>query len=164
MGIGEDPDNVSAATVSVTCAAGRPLRAAKTTPLMTIEEEIEAIPTCAGRSDFGPAICLGDLFRTQRPRDLRSSQGQATDMPPTANALRSRNVAVSGDKRAMRRVLTRLRTTVAFIVTLGLVWIPVCPFDRAGIDAHDVVPGRVRAKAGVRPQSRDPALVTTHQV
>jgi uncharacterized protein with GYD domain len=47
LGIGEYPDNVSAATVSVVFAAGGALKAAKTTPLMTVEEGMELLERAA---------------------------------------------------------------------------------------------------------------------
>ena len=45
------PDNVSAAALSLAAAAGGALRAAKTTPLMTMEETIEAMKR-AGKADY----------------------------------------------------------------------------------------------------------------
>lgn len=47
VGIAEYPDNVSAATVSVVFAAGGALKAAKTTPLMTIEEGLQLLQRAA---------------------------------------------------------------------------------------------------------------------
>ena len=41
--IGEIPDNVSAAALAIAIAAGGAAKALKTTPLMTIEEGIEAM-------------------------------------------------------------------------------------------------------------------------
>lgn len=46
--IAEFPDNVSAAAVSVTINAGGAFKAAKTTPLMTIEEGIEVMRKAGG--------------------------------------------------------------------------------------------------------------------
>lgn len=48
MVICEMPDNVSAAAFSIAVSAGGALRAAKTTPLMTIAEGIQAMKKAAG--------------------------------------------------------------------------------------------------------------------
>jgi uncharacterized protein with GYD domain len=48
LGICEYPDNVSAATVSATFAAGGAVKAAKTTPLMTVEEGMELFKRASG--------------------------------------------------------------------------------------------------------------------
>jgi uncharacterized protein with GYD domain len=53
VAIGEYPDNVSAATVAVTFAAGGALKAAKTTPLMTVEEGMELLKR-AITADYQP--------------------------------------------------------------------------------------------------------------
>jgi uncharacterized protein with GYD domain len=53
IGIAEYPDNVSAAAVSVAFAAGGALKAAKTTPLMTVEEGMEFLKR-AGGADYEP--------------------------------------------------------------------------------------------------------------
>ena len=53
VGIAEYPDNVSAATVAVTWAAGGALKAAKTTPLMTIEEGLELLKRAA-KAEYQP--------------------------------------------------------------------------------------------------------------
>jgi uncharacterized protein with GYD domain len=47
------PDNVSAAAFSMAVSAGGALRAAKTTPLLTAEEGIEAMKK-AGKSRYEP--------------------------------------------------------------------------------------------------------------
>jgi uncharacterized protein with GYD domain len=46
--IAEMPDNVSAAAFSLATSAGGALKAIKTTPLLTIEEGIEAMQKAAG--------------------------------------------------------------------------------------------------------------------
>jgi uncharacterized protein with GYD domain len=51
VSIAEFPDNVSVATVVIAFAAGGALKAAKTTPLMTVEEGLEALKN-AGRADY----------------------------------------------------------------------------------------------------------------
>ena len=48
MGIFRVPDNVSAAAFSLAASAGGSLKAIRTTPLMTIEEGIEAMRKAAG--------------------------------------------------------------------------------------------------------------------
>ena len=48
VAIAEMPDNVSAAAFSLAASAGGALKAVKTTPLMTIEEGIEAMRKAAG--------------------------------------------------------------------------------------------------------------------
>ena len=53
IAIGEYPDNVSVATAVVAFAAGGALKAAKTTPLMTIEEGMEVLKR-AGGADYTP--------------------------------------------------------------------------------------------------------------
>jgi len=44
----ECPDNVSAASIAIAASAGGALKAAKTTPLMTVEEGIKAFKKAAG--------------------------------------------------------------------------------------------------------------------
>jgi uncharacterized protein with GYD domain len=46
--IAEMPDNVSAAAFSLAASAGGGVKAVKTTPLMTVEEGIEAMKKAAG--------------------------------------------------------------------------------------------------------------------
>ena len=53
VGVFEMPDNVSAATVAIAFAAGGAVKAAKTTPLMTIEEGLQALKN-AGGADYRP--------------------------------------------------------------------------------------------------------------
>jgi uncharacterized protein with GYD domain len=53
IGIAEYPDNVSVATVSITFAAGGAVKAAKTTPLMTVEEGMEFLKR-AKTADYRP--------------------------------------------------------------------------------------------------------------
>jgi uncharacterized protein with GYD domain len=53
VGIAEMPDNVSAAAFSMAVAAGGSVRAIKTTPLMTIQEGIEAFRK-AGQAGYRP--------------------------------------------------------------------------------------------------------------
>ena len=53
VGIAEMPDNVSAAAFSMAVAAGGSVRAMKTTPLMTIQEGIEAFRK-AGQAGYRP--------------------------------------------------------------------------------------------------------------
>lgn len=53
VGIAEYPDNMSMASVSIAFAAAGALKAAKTTPLMTIEEGLEAMRN-AGGADYQP--------------------------------------------------------------------------------------------------------------
>jgi uncharacterized protein with GYD domain len=48
------PDNVAATALALAFAAGGALKAVKTTPLMTIEEGIEALKK-AGRTGYKPA-------------------------------------------------------------------------------------------------------------
>ena len=48
------PDNVSAAAFSIAAAAGGAVKAAKTTPLMTMEEGIEAMRKGAAAGYRGP--------------------------------------------------------------------------------------------------------------
>lgn len=48
VGIAEMPDNVSMAAFSLAAAAGGAVKAVKTTPLMTIEEGIEAMKKASG--------------------------------------------------------------------------------------------------------------------
>jgi uncharacterized protein with GYD domain len=48
------PDNVAAASMAIAFAAGGALKAVKTTPLMTVEEGIEAIKK-AGGTGYRPA-------------------------------------------------------------------------------------------------------------
>jgi uncharacterized protein with GYD domain len=48
IGIMEMPDNVSAAAFSLAGSAGGGLKAVKTTPLLTIDEGIEALKKAAG--------------------------------------------------------------------------------------------------------------------
>jgi uncharacterized protein with GYD domain len=48
VSIAEFPDNVSVATVVIAFAAGGALKAAKTTPLMTVEEGLEALKNAEG--------------------------------------------------------------------------------------------------------------------
>ena len=48
IGIMEMPDNVSAAAFSLATSAGGALKAIKTTPLLTVEEGIEAMQQAAG--------------------------------------------------------------------------------------------------------------------
>jgi uncharacterized protein with GYD domain len=48
IGILEMPDNVSAAAFSLAASAGGALKAIKTTPLLTVEEGIEALKKAAG--------------------------------------------------------------------------------------------------------------------
>jgi uncharacterized protein with GYD domain len=48
IGIMEMPDNVSAAAFSLASSAGGGLKAVKTTPLLTIDEGIEAMKKAAG--------------------------------------------------------------------------------------------------------------------
>ena len=51
----EFPDNVSAASLVIAAAAGGALKAAKTTPLMTAEEGIEAFKKAAG-ANYQPPV------------------------------------------------------------------------------------------------------------
>ena len=51
--IAEMPDNVSAAGVSIAAAAGGAVRAIKTTPLMTVQESMEAMRK-AGQAGYRP--------------------------------------------------------------------------------------------------------------
>jgi len=53
VGIAEMPDNVSAAAFSMAVAAGGSVRTVKTTPLMTIQEGIEAFRK-AGQAGYRP--------------------------------------------------------------------------------------------------------------
>ncbi len=48
IGIMEMPDNVSAAAFSLAASAGGGVKAVKTTPLLTLEEGIEALKKAAG--------------------------------------------------------------------------------------------------------------------
>lgn len=48
IGITEMPDNVSAAAFSLAASAGGGVKAVKTTPLLTLEEGIEALKKAAG--------------------------------------------------------------------------------------------------------------------
>jgi hypothetical protein len=48
LSIAEFPDDVSCATVVVAFAAGGALKAAKTTPLLTIEEGLQALENARG--------------------------------------------------------------------------------------------------------------------
>jgi uncharacterized protein with GYD domain len=48
IGIMEMPDHVSAAAFSLAASAGGGLKAVKTTPLLTVEEGIEALKKAAG--------------------------------------------------------------------------------------------------------------------
>jgi uncharacterized protein with GYD domain len=52
--IAEMPDNVSAAAFSLAASAGGGVKAVKTTPLMTIEEGIEAMTKAAGAGYRAP--------------------------------------------------------------------------------------------------------------
>ncbi len=52
-GVGELPDNVSAAAFSLAISAGGAVRAVKTTPLMTMQESIEAFRK-AGQAGYRP--------------------------------------------------------------------------------------------------------------
>jgi uncharacterized protein with GYD domain len=54
IGIMEMPDNVSAAAFSLAASAGGGLKGAKTTPLLTIEEGIEALKKAAGAGYRAP--------------------------------------------------------------------------------------------------------------
>jgi hypothetical protein len=47
------PDNVSAAGVSIAAAAGGAVKAIKTTPLMTVQESMEAMRK-AGQAGYRP--------------------------------------------------------------------------------------------------------------
>jgi uncharacterized protein with GYD domain len=49
------PDNVSAAAISIAAAAGGAVKAIKTTPLMTMEEGIEAMRKGAAAGYRAPA-------------------------------------------------------------------------------------------------------------
>ena len=51
----EFPDNVSAASLAIAAAAGGALKAAKTTPLMTAEEGMEAFKKAAG-ANYQPPV------------------------------------------------------------------------------------------------------------
>jgi uncharacterized protein with GYD domain len=51
--IAEMPDNISAAAVSIAAAAGRAVKAIKTTPLMTVQESMEAMRK-AGQAGYRP--------------------------------------------------------------------------------------------------------------
>jgi uncharacterized protein with GYD domain len=51
--IAEMPDNVSAAGVSIAAAAGGAVKAIKTTPLMTVQESMEAMRK-AGQAGYRP--------------------------------------------------------------------------------------------------------------
>jgi uncharacterized protein with GYD domain len=53
VGVAEMPDNVSAAAFSLAVSAGGYVRAMKTTPLMTIQEGIEAFRK-AGQAGYRP--------------------------------------------------------------------------------------------------------------
>jgi uncharacterized protein with GYD domain len=53
VGIFEMPDNVSTATIAIAFAAGGALKAAKTTPLMTVEEGLQALRNVGG-ADYRP--------------------------------------------------------------------------------------------------------------
>jgi uncharacterized protein with GYD domain len=53
MAVLDMPDNVSAAAFSIVASAGGALKAAKTTPLMTMEEGIEAMRK-AGTAGYRP--------------------------------------------------------------------------------------------------------------
>jgi len=53
VSICEFPDNVSAASIALTVSAGGAAKAIKTTPLMTIEEGLEAMRR-AGGADYQP--------------------------------------------------------------------------------------------------------------
>jgi uncharacterized protein with GYD domain len=48
VSIAEFPDNVGFATVAIAFAAGGALKAAKTTPLLTVEEGLEALKNAKG--------------------------------------------------------------------------------------------------------------------
>ena len=54
VGIMEMPDNVSAAAFSLAASAGGGVKAVKTTPLLTIEEGIEALKKAAGAGYHPP--------------------------------------------------------------------------------------------------------------
>ena len=51
----EFPDNVSAASTGIAAAAGGALKAAKTTPLMTVEEGMEAFKKAAS-AEYPPPV------------------------------------------------------------------------------------------------------------
>ena len=53
VAIAEYPDNVSVATVAIAFAAGGAVKAAKTTPLMMVEEGLQALRN-AGGADYQP--------------------------------------------------------------------------------------------------------------
>jgi uncharacterized protein with GYD domain len=53
VGMAEMPDNVSAAAFSLAISAGGAVRAVKTTPLMTMQESIEAFRK-AGQAGYLP--------------------------------------------------------------------------------------------------------------
>ena len=53
VGVAEMPDNVSAAAFSMAVSAGGAVRAVKTTPLMTVQEGIEAFRK-AGQAGYRP--------------------------------------------------------------------------------------------------------------
>ena len=53
VGMAEMPDNVSSAAFSIAISAGGAVRAVKTTPLMTMEESIEAFRK-AGQAAYRP--------------------------------------------------------------------------------------------------------------
>lgn len=53
LGIAEMPDNVSAAAFSIAVSAGGAVKAAKTTPLMTVQEGMEAMRK-AGQAAYRP--------------------------------------------------------------------------------------------------------------
>ena len=53
VGVAEMPDNVSAAAFSMAISAGGAVRAVKTTPLMTMQESVEAFRK-AGQAGYRP--------------------------------------------------------------------------------------------------------------
>jgi uncharacterized protein with GYD domain len=53
VGVAEMPDNVSSAAFSMAISAGGAVRAVKTTPLMTVQESIEAMRK-AGQAGYRP--------------------------------------------------------------------------------------------------------------
>jgi uncharacterized protein with GYD domain len=55
VGVLQMPDNVSAAAIAIAISAGGPAKAFKTTPLMTWEEEIEALRKAAGAAFRPPS-------------------------------------------------------------------------------------------------------------
>jgi uncharacterized protein with GYD domain len=58
VGIVEMPNNVSAAAFAIAVGAGRACRALKTTPLLTMEEGVEAMKQ-AGNCGYKPATAAG---------------------------------------------------------------------------------------------------------